>query len=103
MNTGRIVDRIAKSRKSGLGGILVVSNDVEVIFNPWDRFIQIGMGGEWWSDEVKVGRTVIIHRKGRVDPGYAPVIVDIKETSKGYQFDISGGFGNKATVNMIMR
>lgn len=54
--------------------------------------IQIGMGGEWWSGNVKMGNNVLHHRKEKGDEAYRPVKVIIKQGKDGVRFDISGGF-----------
>ena len=71
---------------------------MEFLIDPVTGFLQVGMGGEWWSGQMKgTGRHVFRHRKERVDPAYRPVVVNISKTGGSkYVFDVSGGFGYEA-------
>ena len=76
------------------GQIFTEKNDVEFVYAPFSQFLQIGMGGEWWSGKVKPGKNVFRHRKERVDPAYKPVTVNIgRSVGHGIAFDVGGGFG----------
>ena len=83
------------SRKAGMNAVFATSPDgmIEFLLNVTNGFLQIGMGGEWWSGQIRPGHNVFHHRKEHGDEAYKPVFVDVQ--SKGYQVMIAvmGGFG----------
>jgi hypothetical protein len=84
-----------------MGGQIFVfdkKNDIEFILDPTIGFLQIGMGGEWWSGKVRSGKNVFRHKKESVDPGYRPVTVVMKDKGDNLSFDVSGGFGMEGTI-----
>ena len=96
-------EKIAKSIVSVFQGQIFtnvkdnnVGDYVEIGFNIFKGWIQIGMGGEWWYGDVKLGKNILHHKKEKVDPGYKPVEVIVKEKGDDISFSISGGFGYKA-------
>jgi hypothetical protein len=93
--------KVAKNLTAG--SLFVVSDDVEIGFDPFSRDCWIGMGGEWWGGKVKEGVNVFRHKKESGDPGYQPVTVEIKLTNKGYRFRVSGGFGYETEVLLTFR
>ena len=102
-------EKIAKSIVSTFQGQVFTSvmdnsigDYVEVGFNIFKGWIEVGMGGEWWSGDVRLGKNVLHHKKEKVDPGYQPVEVWIKEKGDEIVLSISGGFGYeaKATINI---
>lgn len=99
-NTGLYL-RLARQRQanSNLFGY-DTSSDIEVLFDPFQGIIQVGMGGEWWLGVVKMGRNILRHRKERVDPAYKPVQVNVRKLGHGLAFDIMGGFGGGATFSL---
>lgn len=79
--------------------LFVLKNDVEVIYDPWSKNLQVGMGGEWWSGPIKgPGKHVFHHRKERVDDAYRPVTVVVRKQGHAFQFDVMGGFGMGTSV-----
>mgnify|MGYP003999506491 CR=1 FL=1 len=91
-------ERTAKT--AGLGGIFVIKDDVEVIFNPFDKSLQVGMGGEWWAGTVRMGKNVFRHRKEGRDEAYRPVTVHVEMVGHALRFAIGGGFGMGTTVTL---
>ena len=96
-------EKIAKSIVSVFHGqIFTLVKDanmgdvVEIGFNIFKGWIQVGMGGEWWSGNVGLGKNVLHHKKEKVDPAYKPVVVVIKERGDDIVLFISGGFGYEA-------
>lgn len=84
-----------------MGGNVVTlhkKSDIEFLLNLADGFLQIGMGGEWWSGQVKMGKNVFHHRKEGHDSAYRPVTVVMKDKGDDIEFDVSGGFGNEGTI-----
>ena len=89
------------------------SPDVEFGFLPGyskdEAFrVQIGLGGEWWNDTVKLGKNVIHHRKEKVDDAYAPVVVNVSaKTMPGdvrkVVFNIKGGFLGNQTASFTAK
>jgi hypothetical protein len=73
------------------------ASDIELIFDPWQRSVEIGMGGEWWGGPVKMGKNVYVHRKERVDEAYKPVTVNVEKLGHGLRFAVMGGFGGGHT------
>lgn len=71
---------------------------VEIMFDPFDNFLQVGMGGEWWSGKVRPGKNTFRHRKERGDPAYAPVTVQIRKTGHDLHFYVMGGFYEQGTT-----
>ena len=97
----KIAENVIRRRFAAGGQIFAVKNDVEFVYAPFAQFLQIGMGGEWWSGKVKPGNNVFRHRKQNVDPAYQPVEVWVGETTRrGIMFRVSGGFGYDATFVM---
>ncbi len=83
-----------------------INNDVEFILHVLSSKVEIGMGGEWWSGQIKIGKTVLKHPKGAVDPGYAPVTVEVRKSSvnpSGFTFAVSGGFGHDAEFTLTLK
>ncbi len=91
-------EKDAASRRAASGGILVVKDDVEVIYDPFKSTLEIGMGGEWWGGTVKVGKNVYRHRKERLDEAYRPVTVHVEKVGRNIRFAVGGGFGQGTTV-----
>ena len=85
-------------KQAASASLFAINNDVEFLIDPVTGFLQVGMGGEWWSGQMKgTGRHVFRHRKERVDPAYRPVVVNTSKTGGSkYVFDVSGGFGYEA-------
>jgi len=65
--------------------------------------VQIGMGGEWWNGRLRLGRNILYHRKGKVDPAYRPVTAEVSHRKDGIYFSISGGFYGDQTAKFTMR
>jgi hypothetical protein len=81
--------------------IILDNNGVELMFNLSSHLIQIGMGGEWWSGKVKIGKNVLKHRKEGIDDAYRPVIVSLKElNSSDLEIHVTGGFGMEANFKI---
>ena len=81
--------------------VILDSDGVELMFNLNNRLIQIGMGGEWWSGRVKLGKNILKHRKEDIDEAYRPVIVSLKELdSSDLEIHVSGGFGMEANFKV---
>ena len=102
LNISRDLSKHAKAVKRGRrakqASILAVSDDVEVIYDPFRGSVEIGMGGEWWGGPVKLGKNVYRHRKERVDEAYKPVTVHVAQVGHAYRFAVGGGFGMGTTV-----
>lgn len=93
------LDKLAKL--AGINGIFAIREDVEFIWNPFNRNLQIGMGGEWWSGDIpRPGKHVFVHRKERVDDGYRPVTVHVDLVGHALRFAVGGGFGMGATFTV---
>jgi len=86
-------DKYASMTKKGNLFVSDRASDVEFLFDPFTNYAQVGMGGEWWNDTLKMGRNVIHHRKERVDDAYRPVTVNVEKVGHSYRFAIMGGFG----------
>ncbi|CAB4203440.1 hypothetical protein UFOVP1382_56 [uncultured Caudovirales phage] len=83
-----------------------INNDVEFVLHVMSNKVEIGMGGEWWSGQIKIGKTILKHPKGNVDPGYAPVTVEVRKSSvnpSGFTFAVSGGFGHDAEFTLTLK
>jgi len=96
---------LATLKEGGLGNsLLAMKGDVEFLYDPFTGFAQVGMGGEWWTGDIKkgTGKYVFTHRKERVDPAYKPVTIHVRKTGHSLMFDVMGGFGNGATFMMSL-
>jgi rubrerythrin len=81
--------------------LVAIKGNVDFLYNPFTGFVQVGMGGEWWTGEIKgTGRYIFKHRKELVDPGYAPVHIAVSREGKVILFDITGGFGDEAAFEL---
>lgn len=81
--------------------IILDDNGVELMFNPYTQLIQIGMGGEWWSGKVKIGTTILKHRKEDIDEYYRPVIICLTEIECSIiEIRVTGGFGMEANFKI---
>lgn len=81
------------NKTSSMEHMVTFSTDmVDLVFDPFESFIQIGIGGEWWSGKVKFGRTTLHHKKEKIDEAYLPVNLTIKNGGEGLFFEINGGF-----------
>lgn len=78
------------------------SSDMELLYDPFTSFIQVGMGGEWWSGTIKFGKNMLRHRKERVDPAYKPVQVNTRKSGHDLYFDVMGGFGSGASFRLSL-
>lgn len=77
--------------------IILDSNGVELMFNPYTQMINIGMGGEWWGGRVKIGTNILKHKKEEVDEYYKPVVVALTEVDPStLRIRVTGGFGMEA-------
>lgn len=79
--------------------------DPEVGLDPLTGDIQVGMGGEWWNGKLKGAKTVLHHKKERIDPAYAPVTVVVSSTGnsgRDMAFEITGGFGGDLEGTVII-
>ena len=76
--------------------------DVEMLLDVTSGFLQVGMGGEWWNGAVRVGRTILHHKKEHVDPAYVPV--EVTMASRGYEvhMEITGGFYGDTRFNFVI-
>ena len=98
------IERIAESvsRKAAMTMIFSSSPDgmIEVLLDVTNGFLQVGMGGEWWNDQIRPGHNIFHHKKEHIDEAYKPVVVDVM--GKGYQVMISimGGFGYEHTFTV---
>jgi hypothetical protein len=86
------------TRAAGMGGLFIIKDDIEVIFDPFSQNLQVGMGGEWWAGKVKQGKNVFRHRKERADSAYRPVTIYVEQIGMVLRFAIGGGFGQGTTV-----
>lgn len=77
-------------------------SDIELVYDPFTSFLQVGMGGEWWSGKISPGKNVFRHRKERGDPAYKPVTVNVRKTGHDLHFDVMGGFGAGATFRLSL-
>jgi len=66
--------------------------DIEFGFCITEGFLQIGMGGEWWSGNIKSGKNILHHKKEKIDDAYKPVFVTIVNSGDYVLFTVSGGF-----------
>ncbi len=83
-----------------------LSNDVEFVIRALSGQVEVGMGGEWWGGHIKLGKNVLRHTKEAVDPGYAPVNVNVRKSGTNpsrFEFSVSGGFGREAEFTMTMK
>jgi hypothetical protein len=81
--------------------IVLDSDGVELMFNPYTQIIQIGMGGEWWSGKIKMGTNILKHRKEDIDDCYKPVVISLTEIESSIlEIHVSGGFGMEASFKI---
>lgn len=99
----KIAAQYVRDRHAASGHIFAVKDDVEFVYAPFAQFLQIGMGGEWWSGKVKPGKNVFHHRKERVDPAYRPVEVSVDVDSRGMRFYVTGGFGYEVVMHLVVK
>ena len=85
-------------KQAASASLLAINNDVEFLIDATTGLMQVGMGGEWWSGPFQLGRSVLRHRKERVDEAYRPVEVRAAKGvgSSTYLITVSGGFGYEA-------
>lgn len=79
--------------------ILESEEGMEFVFNPYTKYITIGMGGEVWSGYVEIGTNLLRHPRESIDNEYVPVVVyvtDLKD-EEATEFKVVGGFGMEAT------
>lgn len=81
--------------KKAYSNIMGIKNDVEFLFDPFNSFVQVGLGGEWWNGKIDTGKNVLHHKKEHLDEAYKPVILNVKVSGQDMVFDISGGFLDK--------
>ena len=76
--------------------------EVEMLLDITNGFVQIGMGGEWWNGQLRVGKTILHHKKEHVDPAYLPV--EVVMASRGYEvhMEVTGGFYSDTTFSFII-
>lgn len=97
MDVTRELRKVARLLCANIG-IMAINDDIEFIYDPFSAYLQIGMGGEWWSGTVKPGKNVFVHPKEHVDEAYVPVIVEAsRQNERGAVFIVSGGFYGKTT------
>ena len=99
----RSQSRMASRKKTAFRSEVFVydnATDIEMLFNPFSDYLQVGMGGEWWNGPVKLGTNVLHHKKERVDPAYVPVTVRIEQNGHFLRFAVGGGFGGGATFHL---
>lgn len=92
------IKKSSTKKAFGNGVIFKLKDDVELIYEPFKNIVEIGMGGEWWSGKIGFGKNILIHPKGRIDEGYKPVTVNVRQKGHDLAFDIMGGFGHSATM-----
>jgi len=91
-------------KQAGSHSMLAINDDVEFLIDPTTGFVQVGMGGEWWSGQLKPGRSVFRHRKERVDEAYRPVVVQAAKGVGGtFLITVSGGFGYEAGFKLELK
>jgi hypothetical protein len=85
--------------------MVITKDDVDFVYDPFRNFVQIGMGGEWWTGDIKgTGSYTFHHRKERVDPAYAPVRLKVDGPFGGkLLFEVSGGFGDEAVFVLELK
>jgi hypothetical protein len=65
--------------------------DVELGVDIYRGFVQVGLGGEWWSGKM-APHMVFHHRKESGDPAYRPVEVTLRQDGHNMVFIVTGGF-----------
>lgn len=96
-------DRVSKIANKIVRASTIIwtfSKMIEFGYDPFSSFLQIGMGGEWWSGKVSPGKNVFHHRKEGIDPAYRPVTVSVRSLGHDLAFDVSGGFGYGAVIRL---
>lgn len=84
--------KLAKEITAKSGDIITSKGLLDFVYSPFDSELQIGIGGEWWSGNIKMGKNVFRHRKERIDEAYKPVTIYVRPIQNGLAFDIMGGF-----------
>jgi len=74
---------------------------VELGVDIYRGFIQVGLGGEWWSGKL-APHMVFHHRKESVDPAYRPVEVTIRVDGHSLVFRVTGGFLGQDAAYLTM-
>lgn len=74
--------------EEGMGGQIVavgVSGEPELVLNPLNGDISVGMGGEWWDGKMRGNKAVLRHKKERIDPAYVPVHVTMRKLIERFE------------------
>jgi len=85
------IEKTAKEICASSGDIQVSSKIVDIVYSPFENYIQVGLGGEWWNGKIKLGRNELHHKKEKIDEAYKPVTLYIRQVSSGLNFDVMGG------------
>jgi len=84
--------KVSKFLTASSNTVEISSDRIDLLFDPFKGFLQVGIGGEWWNGKVDMGKTTLHHKKEKIDEAYKPVTVWIREYGHGLSFNIMGGF-----------